>query len=150
MKSSTLDETKYGKLLAKARPHVIHNHRDLEHFTEVLLEFDEVDHPSREERELADILTTLIEQYEAKHYKLRKATPTEMIQFLLEQQGLSAKDLWPVIGSKGNTSEILSGKRKIGPAMAAKLADFFHVAPELFIDWKPIAGSSANFRDEVA
>jgi HTH-type transcriptional regulator/antitoxin HigA len=107
---------------------------------------DEVDHPSREERKLADLLTILIEQYEAEHYKLRKATPTEIIQFLLDQRGLSAKDLWSVIGSKGNTSEILSGKRKIGPAIAAKLADFFHVTPELFIDWKPVSASSAKFR----
>lgn len=144
MRSSTLDETKYGKLLAKARPHVIHNDKELEHFTEVLLELDEIEHASREEQELAELLTTLIEQYEAEHYKLRKATPTEMIQFFLEQRGLSPKDLWPVIGSKGNASEILNGKRNIGPAVAAKLGEFFHVSPEVFIEWKAAAASSAK------
>jgi antitoxin component HigA of HigAB toxin-antitoxin module len=33
-----------------------------------------------------------------------------VLEFLLRERGLSAKDLWPLVGSKGNTSEILSGK----------------------------------------
>jgi antitoxin component HigA of HigAB toxin-antitoxin module len=49
-------------------------------------------------------LTTLVQQYEAAHYALPKATPVQRIQFLLEQRGQSAKALWPVIGSKGSTS----------------------------------------------
>jgi HTH-type transcriptional regulator/antitoxin HigA len=82
------------------------------------------------------LLTTLVEQYESRHHALPEATPLERIHFLLEQRGQSAKDLWPVIGSKGNTSDILAGKRKIGPSTAAKLGEFFRVPPELFITWK--------------
>ncbi len=114
-------------------PKVIRSDEELEHFTEVLLGLDEIEHPSREEEELAELLTTLVERYEAEYYALPKATPVERIQFLLEQRGQSAKDLWPVIGSKGSTSDILFGKRRIGPTTAAKLGEFFGVPPELFI-----------------
>ena len=55
-----------------------------------------------------------------------------MVAFLLEQRGLSSKDLWPVIGSKGRVSEILSGKRDISKEQAKTLAEFFHVRPDLF------------------
>ncbi len=136
MSTHILDQTKYGKLLAKTRPRIIRNDEDLERFTEMLLELDELEHPSGEQKELAELLTTLIEQYEAEHYSLPRATPTELISFLLEQRGQSAKDLWPVFGSKGNTSEILTGKRAIGIVTASKLGSFFNVPPQLFIGWK--------------
>lgn len=136
MSTHILDQAKYGKLLAKTRPHIIRNDDDLERFTEMLLELDQLEHPSEEEKELAELLTTLIEQFEAEHYALPRATPTELIGFLLEQRGQSAKDLWPVFGSKGNTSEILAGKRAIGIATASKLGGFFNVPPQLFIGWK--------------
>jgi HTH-type transcriptional regulator/antitoxin HigA len=135
MSTQTLNPAKYGKLLAKARPSVIRNDGDLERLTALLLELDEAEHPSREEEELSELLAALIEQYEREHHALPQSTPTELIQFLLEQRGQSAKDLWPVIGSKGNTSEILSGKRKIGVSTAAKLGDFFRVPAEIFIEW---------------
>ena len=135
MSTQTLDQTKYGKLLAKSCPHVIRNDEELEHFTEMLLALDELEKPSEEQKQLAELLTALIEQYEAEHYGLPKASPTELIHFLLEQRGQSAKDLWPVIGSKGNTSEILSGKRAIGTTTASKLGKYFNVPPELFVRW---------------
>ena len=136
MSTHILDQTKYGRLPAKARPHIIRDDDDLERFIEMLLKLDELEHPSEEQKELAELLTALIEQYEAEHYSLRRATPTELIQFLIEQRGQSAKDLWPVFGSKGNTSEILAGKRAIGIATASKLGRFFNVPPHLFIGWK--------------
>jgi HTH-type transcriptional regulator/antitoxin HigA len=104
MGTHILDQTNYGRLLAKARPHIMRNDDDLERFTKMLLKLDELEDPSEEQKELAELLTALIEQYEAEHYSLPRATPTELIQFLLEQRGQSAKDLWPVFGSKGNTS----------------------------------------------
>jgi HTH-type transcriptional regulator/antitoxin HigA len=136
MKRFDLDEKKYGRLLSKTLPHVIYNDEELEDFTEELLRLDESENPSREEEELAALLTTLIEQYEAEHYPIRQATPVETIKFLLEQRSLHDKDLWSIIGSKSHTSEILSGKREIGTRMASKLAAFFHVDPDLFIQWE--------------
>lgn len=136
MKTAALNESKYGELLTKALPHVIHNDKELEHFTAALLDLDNLEHPGREERALAELLTTLIEKYEQENYALRKASPVEMIQFLMEQRGLSAKDLTTVLGSRGVTSDVIHGKRNIGPATAVKLGQFFGVAPQFFIDWK--------------
>lgn len=51
----------------------------------------------------------------------------------MESRELTAKDLWDVFGSKGVTSEVLSGKRSISKTHIKKLAAFFNVSPELFI-----------------
>lgn len=136
MKTATLNKTKYAELLAKTLPRVIHNDKEAAEFTDALLELEEIERPSREEQELTELLTTLIEQYEADNYPVRKSTPLELMHFLLDQRGLSAKDLWPLIGSKGITSEILSGKRGISVSIASKLGQFFNIDPSMFIDWK--------------
>lgn len=144
MRAAKLNETKYGELLAKTRPHVIHNDKDLEQFTEALFELDSIEKPCREEQELAELLATLIEQYEAEFHSLPKARPTEIIHFLMEQKGLAPKDLEPITGSRGTTSDILHGKRPIGVSVAARLGEFFQVPPELFIEWKASTAASPS------
>jgi HTH-type transcriptional regulator/antitoxin HigA len=87
-----------------------------------------------EEDALLDLLTNLIREYEATAYPPRaKSKPHETVAFLLEQREWKPSDLWPVIGSKGRVSEILSGKRAISKDQAKKLAEFFHVRADLFI-----------------
>ena len=86
-----------------------------------------------EEDALLSLVTNLIRDYEAGAYPPRqRSKPHRLVAFLLEQRGLSSKDLWPVIGSKGRVSEILSGKRDISKEQAKTLAEFFHVRADLF------------------
>jgi HTH-type transcriptional regulator/antitoxin HigA len=132
---TTLNRTRYAKLLAQAMPRVIRNDKELEQFTQTLLALDERPRPSREERELAELLTTLIMEYEQKHHAIPAASPRQVLEFLLSERGLSPKDLWPLVGSKGITSEILNGKRHISLQIAKRLGEFFHLDPVVFIDW---------------
>ena len=101
--------------------------------TELLLELDEREDLSAEEEQLAEMLTILIENFEAKHYPLPPVSPHEALKALMEERGLRHSDIWPVLENKGVTSEILNGKRSISKAQAKKLADFFRVPVELFI-----------------
>lgn len=135
MKTKKLNSERYGKLLAEINPRVIRNDRDLDRLTAVLLALDERSRPTPEEYELAELLTLLIEQYEERNHEIPKATPLDVLRFLMEQHGFTAKDLWPAIGSKGVTSEILSGRRAISVSRAAELGKLFHVGPGVFVDW---------------
>jgi len=116
-------------------PRVIRNDKELEQFTRMLLELDERPRASREERELAELLTALITEYEQKQHAIPPASPRDVLEFLLAERGMSAKDLWPLVGSKGVTSEILNGKRSISIAIARRLGEFFQLDPVVFIDW---------------
>jgi len=51
----------------------------------------------------------------------------------MKEQGMKAKDLEPVIGSKGHVSAILSGKREITLKMAQKLKSYFSLPAEVFL-----------------
>jgi HTH-type transcriptional regulator/antitoxin HigA len=135
MSTTTIDlnEKTYRQLLGRTLPHVIHTDEECERLTSELARLDERENLSPEERELAELLTVLIDEYEERRYPIQKASPRQTLQHLMEVRKLTQKDLWKVFGSKGITSEVFHGKRSISKAQARKLADFFHVNVELFI-----------------
>jgi len=128
-----LDEKTYRQLLGRTLPHVIHTEEECERLTNELMRLDEREDLSAEEKELAELLTVLIDEYEERRYPIRKASPQQTLQHLMETRNLTQKDLWKTFGSKGITSEVFHGKRAISKAQARKLARFFHVSAELFI-----------------
>ncbi len=128
-----LNEEAYRQLLGRTLPHVIRTEEEYERLTNELVRLDERENLSPEEKELAELLTVLIDEYEERRYPIRKASPQQTLQHLTEARQLTQKDLWKVFGSKGITSEVFHGKRSISKAQARKLAEFFHVNVELFI-----------------
>lgn len=68
-----------------------------------------------------DVLTDLVELYEARHVPIGYPSPIEAIRFRMEQGGLSPRDLVPFLGSRAKVSEILSGKRQLTMQMARAL-----------------------------
>ncbi len=73
------------------------------------------------EGEELDVLTDLVELYEAKHVPMGLPTPLEAIRFRMEQGGLLPRDLIPFMGSRAKVSEVLSGKRPLTMQMARAL-----------------------------
>ncbi|MDP1901542.1 MAG: transcriptional regulator [Rubrivivax sp.] len=80
-----------------------------------------------------EALITLIEAYEAKHYPIDPPDPVEAIKFRMEQQGLTARDLEPMIGSRGRVSEVLNRKRPLSMAMVWRLHQGLGIAAETLI-----------------
>ena len=68
-------------------------------------------------------LIDLVEAYEGVRYSMPPPTALEMIEFRMDQQGLSAEDLIPCIGSLKAVEEVLAGKREITPSMARRLEE---------------------------
>ena len=90
---------------------------------------------SDEEHPLADLLEYIGEQmwaWEEEHVHIPEAPPHEMLRFFMEQHNLTQADLADCI-PQSKLSEILAGKRSISKAMAKKLAQRFHVSPDLFL-----------------
>ena len=68
-----------------------------------------------------DVLVTLIEAYEAKHYPLDLPDPVEAIKLAMEQRNLTVKDLVQYIGRPSRVYEVLNRKRPLTMAMVWKL-----------------------------
>jgi HTH-type transcriptional regulator/antitoxin HigA len=123
----------YGALLRKVPPKVIRTEKENEAYTEVLYELDRRSKSlTAAEKELAELLTLLIEDFEEKRYRIPRAKPLDVVRFLMEQHNLLQKDLADVFGTRSIVSEVLSGKRDLNKDHIERLSARFHVSPEVF------------------
>lgn len=89
--------------------------------------------PDTPQGERLDVLGTLVQAYEAKHYPVDPPDPIEAIKFRMEQSGLSVKDLVPYIGPLNRVYEVLSYKRSLSLSMIRRLSAGLHVPAEVLI-----------------
>ena len=68
-----------------------------------------------------DILATLVQAYEARHYPIDSADPVEAIKFRMDQQGLTPRDLEPMIGRLNRVYEVLARRRPLTMPMIWRL-----------------------------
>jgi HTH-type transcriptional regulator / antitoxin HigA len=80
-----------------------------------------------------EVLGTLVEACEARHYALELPDPIEAIKFRMEQQGLSAKNLQAMIGSLNRVYEVLSCKRPLSSTMVRRLNASLGISAECLI-----------------
>lgn len=80
-----------------------------------------------------DILATLVEAYESKHFPMELPDPIDAIKFSMEQKGLTPKDLEPMIGRLNRVYEILSGKRPLTLPMIWRLHEGLGIPAEALI-----------------
>jgi HTH-type transcriptional regulator / antitoxin HigA len=132
--SATAVRSEYAALLASALPAVIRSEAENERCIRALEELDSKgSRLSAAERRLADLLTLLVEDFEAKHYALKPTDPVTVIAELMAANGLKQKDLLDVFGTPSIVSEILHGKRHLTTEHIRRLSRRFHVSPEIFI-----------------
>ena len=77
--------------------------------------------PGSPEGDRLDVLATLVQSYEARHFPIGAPDPVEAIKFRMEQGGLSVKDLEPMIGKPNRVYEILNRKRPLTLSMIRRL-----------------------------
>ena len=90
----------------------------------------ELDTPQGEK---LDVMVTLIEAYEAKHFPMGLPDPVEAIKFEMERKGLTVKDLEPMIGKPNRVYEILNRKRSLTLKMIWSLHEGLGIPPESLI-----------------
>lgn len=89
--------------------------------------------PNTAEGDELELLLVLVKDYDDKHNPLPELDALEVIKFKMQEMGMKAKDLEPIIGSKGHVSAVLSGKREITLKMAQKLKNHFSIPAEVFL-----------------
>ncbi len=85
------------------------------------------DTKARPEADELALLIVLVQDYITGHYMLQTLSPLDAFIYKMNEKGIKAKDLEPIIGSKGHVSSILSGLREITLKIAQKLKDYFSV-----------------------
>ena len=89
--------------------------------------------PDTAEGEELDILATLVDAYEAKHHAIDVPDPIAAIQFRMEQQGLTRKNLEPLIGSRARVSEVMTRRRSLTLAMIRRVRKELGISADVLI-----------------
>jgi HTH-type transcriptional regulator/antitoxin HigA len=77
-----------------------------------------------------ETLIVLAQAFEQEHFPMPPPTPIEVVQFIMDQHGLTQQDLVPVFGSSAKVSEFLSGKRQLSKAQIVALHKTYNVPYE--------------------
>ena len=85
------------------------------------------------EADKLEVLGTLVQAYEAQHYPIDLPDPVEAIKFRMEQQGLTPKDLEPMIGRINRVYEVLNRSRPLSMTMVRRLNAGLGISAECLI-----------------
>lgn len=89
--------------------------------------------PGTPDGDRMDVLVTLIEAYEARHFPIPAPDPIAAIEFMMEQKGLTRRDLEPAIGSRGRVSEVLTRKRPLTLPMVRELSALLQIPAAVLV-----------------
>jgi HTH-type transcriptional regulator/antitoxin HigA len=122
----------YGALLSEIKPEVIRTQRQNQAYVALLERLASKPQVDAAERKLIELLTVLIENYEAKEFPVTEASPVEVLRHLMQEHNLRQKDLVDVFGAESIVSEVLRGKRELAKEHIRRLSARFHVSPAVF------------------
>jgi len=130
----TFNASKYSELLSQYQPKLIRTEEDNERALAVVEELMHRPNRSPEENELYDLLIALIEKFEYEFYQpSSQSNSSSMLEFLMEQQGISIAELANLVGSETLATEILAGNTSLSIAQVKALSQLFKVDPSVFI-----------------
>jgi HTH-type transcriptional regulator/antitoxin HigA len=120
------------EMIRQGAPRLIHSDEELALYTRELFALTAKLDPAPEEEEAIELLTLLIERYEAERYPIPEAGPVAVLRFLLDRNGLAQRDIVSELGSESTVSLVLAGKRQLTRNHIARLSERFHVSPSVF------------------
>ena len=89
--------------------------------------------PETEEADRLDVLVTLVEAYEARHFPILPPDPIAIIEYYLNQRGLTRRALEPYLGSRARVSEILNRRRPLSLQMIRRLQSGLGIPADLLV-----------------
>lgn len=122
----------YGSLLKETRPEVIHSEQQHAVVVAMLEKPAGARKVTPALKKLIELLTVLVETYEARHCPVPDADPLDIVRHLMEEHGLRQKDLVDVFGTESIVSDVLNGKRELTKEHIARLSARFRVSPAVF------------------
>ena len=85
------------------------------------------------ESDIINIITLLIEDYEKRVRPIEAPDPIEFIQQVMEDRGLTRKDMESIIGPRGRVSDILTKKRPLTLDMIRRLSEKMQLPTDILV-----------------
>lgn len=124
----------YRELCGLLMPRKIHDDTELESAQEMIDALAVLPSRTSDQNDYLETLAELVEAYEEQTVKFAKHSGLETLKFLLAENNLTASDLSRLLGTDISLGyRIMSGERGLTTKHIKKLAQRFHVGPEIFL-----------------
>lgn len=128
-----------AEVLDFTKPHLL---RNKEEYDIAVAEIDTLlntdPHPKSEEYDRLEFLSVLVQAYEDTHFPAyEKPTPQEVVDFMLEQKGLSRADLAKWLGGRSRTAEFFNGIRPLSIRQIGALRVHLGIPADLLMEFSP-------------
>ncbi len=123
-----------AEMIRSGAPRLIRSDDELAEYSRVLYSLTSKAKPTAAEQEVIDLLSLLVEHYEALRYPLGEARSVEVLRLLMLSNSVSEGKITPELGFQASASLILLGKRQLNRGHIARLSKRFRVSPEVFFD----------------
>jgi len=124
----------YVELLAECQPRPIRTSREHARALAIVERLIRKPRKTAAERQMIELLATLIDQYEESEWPTPHASPGEILQFMLEERQLSQSDLARQLAIPQSTiANVIAGRRQLSKANVLALSKYFRVSPTLFL-----------------
>lgn len=113
--------------------------RTQEEFDAVVAEIDRLldlnAEPFSAEDERLELLSLLVEDYESRHNPIddRNLTPQDVVDFMLDQRGMTRADLAPIMGGRSRVSDFFNGRRSLSKGQIEALREHLGIPADLLI-----------------
>jgi HTH-type transcriptional regulator / antitoxin HigA len=126
-------EDRYLELVRRFPLRPLRSDADLDAAVAVIDSLVDQDELSAPEQDYLDVLSDLVEAYEAEAVPMRLVGDADMLRFLIENRGATQSEVATRTGIAESTiSEVLAGKRRLNRPQIGKLARYFHIEPGAF------------------
>lgn len=99
--------------------------------------------PDTPEADRLEVLTTLVEAYERRHYPVLPPDPIAGLLYHMESRGLTRRDLEPYLGSRARVAEVLNRRRSLTIEMIRRLHEGLGLPAEILIQPYPLHREAA-------
>jgi HTH-type transcriptional regulator/antitoxin HigA len=127
------------KRLDLSQPRVLRTEEEYDAaVAEIDMLLDQDPSPSTPEHDRLEFLTVLVHAYDEEHYPMGDAaTPQAVVDFLLEQHGMTRAQLAPILGGRSRVSEFFAGKRRLSISQIQRLRQLLQAPADLLLDRVP-------------
>ena len=132
--TQTIDLKVYSQLVAEVIPKLIETEDEYDRFLAVAERLTFKQEQTPEESALYDLVTMLVETYEAQHYPIERSSPVEVLEHIIESSGIDRSELVGMFGSDESLDRVLAGQDLINSTQAQALAQRFKLSPQIFLN----------------
>ena len=132
---------RFDELVRLHTPRAIHDETEYEATQAIIDRLTSVANLTKDQSEYLDTLAVLLEAYEREHHAIETAdlSGIDALEYLLEENGMTASDLGRLLGDRALGTRILRGERQLSKEHIRRLCKRFQVSADLFIRRDPAA-----------